>query len=141
MWVNKTSQENSSLGCVTSPAIFTGYCYFKLPFILFCAEHYFWTAVHSLCRNQKLVWWLDCFKIISLLSLQNSLVACQMDKWCNFLIEYTFNESFFHVEKKQVSFLYSKKGGVIQLIILDVIQLTEKSICQLFNLNTHNYLK
>lgn len=37
----------------------------------------------------------------------------QMGEWWSFLIENTLNKCFFHSEEKQVSFLYSSKGGTI----------------------------
>lgn len=74
----RTSQENStstSLEWVVPLTAFTRYYSFRLHFALLREKRLFWWAVRFLCRNQKLDWWLDCFKTIRLLPLQNSFVA------------------------------------------------------------------
>lgn len=58
---------------------------------------------------------MDCLKTTRLLLLQNSFVARYLidGRMMYLLDEYALNKSFFHFEKKQLSFLYTKMDGII----------------------------
>lgn len=102
---------------VYSTAVFLECCSFNLRFVSLYAECCFCRVVQLLCRNQRLFWWLDCFKATKLLQLRIRLlydrctdeVTSSLNIFCiNIFFILTRNTCLFFTRKNLMQYCYIK---------------------------------